>query len=141
MAENYAESKIKEALQLNSGNLTLARQQIISWASKDQKLLYALCRPHLSGIIAYQIERVASGRADREREIVPTIREKNIENSHYKEEDFGMDLLRAVASSDAAIFGQDGSVSGIRKGAASKQHIDAIRQMASRATVKPNSKK
>lgn len=132
MSKEYAEDKIREALRAHGGNLTLARQQLMTWAGQDSKLLFALARPHLNGIIAYQVERVASGRAEKEK----SPKSANI-SEQEKEENFGMDLLRAVAASGAAVFGQENNAPPVRKGAASQAHMDAIRQMAARATVKP----
>lgn len=134
MSKEYAEDRIREALRMHGGNLTLARQQITSWAFEDSKLLYALAKPHLNGIIAYQVERVASGRADRERVIQPMPQQNQ---KPIKEENFGMDLLRAVAASDAAIFGHENVGVPRKKGAVSAQHINAIKHIASKATVKP----
>lgn len=134
MSKEYAEDRIREALKMHGGNLTLARQQIMSWAFEDSKLLYALAKPHLNGIIAYQVERVASGRADRERTAVPRAQQTQ---KPIKDENFGMDLLRAVAAADAAIFGQENIAFPRKTGSASSQHINAIKHIASKATVKP----
>ncbi len=128
MSREYAETKIREALKLCNGNTGRARQQIITLAQDVMQLLKDLVRPHLDGIVAYQIERVASGRAE-------------LEKRHPKiplpdeNENFGMELLRAIASEDVTIFGQDDHFPRKRKGT-SKQHIDAIHQMAASARKK-----
>lgn len=139
MSKEYAEDRIKDALRMHGGNLTLARQQIMSWAFEDSRLLAGLARPHLNGIIAYQVERVASGRADKERQAAPVAAQKSAQTKQgaYREENFGLDLLRAVAASDAAIFGMESVARPMKKGAASTQHIDAIRHIASKSTIKP----
>jgi len=134
MSREYAENKIKEALKINDGNVARARQQVIAWTYDDAKLLHALARPHLNGIVAYQVERVASGRAEIERR-APVSSQKG------KGENFGMDLLRAVAASSAAVFGQESYSAPIRKGPASKQHIDAIKQIAAKSAYDPKKKK
>lgn len=126
MSREYAENRIKEALKLSGGNQTLARQQIIEWAYEDKKLLFALARPHLSGIVAYQIDRVASGRADAEKRVPLAAQEIEEE----KPGEFGMDILRAIAAEDASIFGQDDVKSHGKRSGVSKQHMDAIRMMA-----------
>lgn len=130
MSREYAEIKIKEALKMHDGNLARARQQVVAWTYDDAKLLHALARPHLNGIVAYQVERVASGRAELERRVP-------IASQPAKGENFGMDLLRAVAASSTAVFGQESYAAPVRKGAASKQHMDAIRHIASKASVPP----
>lgn len=119
---------------MHDGNVARAQQQIIAWTYEDAKLLHALARPHLNGIVAYQVERVASGRAELEKR-------KPTASSGGKDENFGMELLRAVAASSAAVFGQESNAPPIKRGAASKQHIDAIRQIAARSAPPPNSGK
>ena len=125
MSKEYAEDKIRQALQNYGGNVALARKQVMLWAHDDAALMRAIAAPHLDGIIAYQVERVASGRAELEK------RHPEVDATKTQEEEnFGMDLLRAVAASDAAIFGHGGGATPKRK-IASKQHIDAIHKMAS----------
>lgn len=128
MSREYAETKIREALKLCNGNMTLARQQIIALAQDDMQLLKVLVKPHLDGIVAYQIERVSSGRSELEK------RHPKLPLSDM-DDNFGMELLRAIASDDVTIFGQDDHLPRKRKGA-SKQHIDAIHQMAASARKK-----
>jgi len=125
MSREYAEKRIKEALISCGGNLTLARQQVISWAKNDPQLLNALVRPHLNGIVAYQVERVASGRSEPKIKAPAPVR-----RSQQQGDEFGMDILRAVASTNAAIFGQESNAAPMnRKGAVSKQHIETMRQI------------
>ena len=126
MSKEYAENKIREALRMHDGNFARARQQVVSWAYNDPVLLESLTRPHLDGIVAYQVERVASGRAE-----VESKRPQAPSHEPVKEEEhFGMDLLRAVVSTGVPVFGLEGS-SPVKRKTASKQHIDAIHKMAS----------
>ncbi len=129
MSREYADGKIKEALRMHDGNLALARQQVIGWARNDTALLYALARPHLDGIVSYQVERVASGRAEIE------TRYPEEAKSLDQDDDFGMNLLRAVVSTDVPVFGHEQSASPVKRKAASKQHIEAIQKMASNRIV------
>lgn len=135
MSREYADNKIKEALRAHSNNRALARQQVIAWALEDPALMKAIARPHLDGIVAYQVERVASGRAEME-----TRHPEEIEKPD-EEANFGMDLLRAVAADEAAIFGHEDSVNRPKRRAASKQHIDAIHKMASQSHLKTKQSK
>ncbi len=124
MSKEYAESKIKDALKLCNGNIGLARQHIVALAQEETFLLKALVRPHLEGIVSYQVERVASGRAERE--------EKHPELPSPKiDDDFGMKLLRAAVSQDVKVFGRDSMRQPRKRKVASKQHIEAIHKMAS----------
>lgn len=126
MSREYAEDRIREALRQSGGNMALARQQVIAWTYEDAKLLHGLTRPHLNGIVAYQVERVASGRAEIERRKP----EETAAQKAEKDQSFGMDLLRAVAAAGAPVFGQEVYANAVRKGKASKQHIDAIHRIA-----------
>ena len=58
MSLEYAERRIIKALEAAKGNPTRARQQIIAWSHDDPKLLLALARPHLTGIVAHAVNRV-----------------------------------------------------------------------------------
>lgn len=134
MSLKYAEAKIKEALMNADGNQARARQQIIAWAMEDAKLLQALTKHHLTGIAAYHVERVASGRTVKPKAAPPKPKPK----VDAGEGAFGKEILKAVANSSSAIFGLEGYVSPNRRGQASQRHIDAIRQMAKN---KPNTTK
>jgi len=131
MSLEYAERRIAEALKLTRGNQARARQQVIAWALADDKLLQALTKSHLSGIVAYNIERVASGRAAAARKSQkPKVANAQKTN---KEADFGVELLKAVASSSSEVFGLENGSSGVgRPGQVSQNHINAIRAIASK---------
>ena len=127
MSLKYAEAKIKEALVLSGGNQARARQQIIAWAFEDAKLLQALTKHHLTGIAAYHVERVASGRTAKPKTPPPAKPAKKVPST---DDAFGKEILKAVANSSSAIFGLEGYAAPQRRGQASQRHIDAIRQMA-----------
>lgn len=129
MSTNYAEIKIREALKLTGDNEAQARRQILTLAQDDPKLLQSLCGPHLEGIVAYQVERVASGRAELEKRHPEDVKISEGEN-------FGMDLLRAIAAQDVTVFGQENTAGAKTRKSASKQHIDAIHQMAKKTRDK-----
>lgn len=137
MSLEYAESRIKEALKLHKGNPAKAQQQIIAWIYEDAKLLHALAKPHLSGIVAYNIERVASGRSDPQKKQAPKS-EKPVSTSAprkpaaaaaSKPEAFGLEILKAVAAKPE-IFGLEDLGAQKKRGAASQRHVDAIKAIA-----------
>jgi len=134
MSLEYAERRIAEAIKLAKGNTTRARQQVIAWALTDEKLLQALTKSHLSGIVAYNIERVASGRAAAARKAQKPIAKKPANTAKpNQKEDFGVELLKAVASSSTEIFGLENGSAGIKRpGQVSQNHINAIRAIASK---------
>lgn len=137
MSLEYVEKRIKEALKKSGGNPANARQQIIAWTYEDEKLLHALAKPHLNGIVAYNVERVASGRADASRaatevatqEIKPETKPAPAAKPKEKEESFGMEILKAIAGSEATFGLEDLGVPQKRR-PVSKKHIDAIRSIA-----------
>ncbi len=131
MSLDYAEGRIKEALKNAKGNPVKARQQIIAWAFEDAKLLYALAKPHLSGIVAYNIERVASGRAEKVAPAPEQTKKEAPVQKPKKEEAFGLELLKAVAGS-SQIFGLEDAGAPRSSGHVSQAHIDAIRALAAK---------
>lgn len=134
MSLEYAERRIAEALKLAKGNQARARQQVTAWALQDDKLLQALTKSHLSGIVAYNIERVASGRAAAARKAQKPVQKPTANKAKpKKEEDFGVELLRAVASSSSEVFGLENGSAGVgRPGQVSQNHINAIRAIATK---------
>lgn len=128
MSLEYVEKKINEALKLSKGNATKARQTIIKWCQDDAKLLFAMTKAHLNGIVAYNVDRVASGRNDKSKKKVPP-------KAPPPKEKFGMEILKAVVKS-GSVFGMDSDREPRRKGQASQQHIDAIKKLASKNKTK-----
>jgi hypothetical protein len=130
MSLEYVERRINEALKLSKGNVTKARQTVIKWCQEDSKLLHGLTKAHLNGIVAYNIDRVASGRSDKSKKKEPA------KPKMSSKEKFGMEILKAVVSS-GSVFGMEAGAAPRRKGQASQQHIDAIKKL----TEKNKSKK
>ncbi len=129
MSREYAESRIREALKLAKGNPTKARQRVIAWTFEDPKLLQALARPHLSGIVAHAINRAIS-RQDLEEVEAPDEPEK----LNMAPETFGAEILAALQSGNTARFGQEGNAPQGRRGQASKSHIEALKKIASKSS-------
>ncbi|HOO81957.1 MAG TPA: hypothetical protein PK513_05600 [Alphaproteobacteria bacterium] len=134
MSLEYAENRIKEALKLSGGNQIKARQQIIAWTFEDAKLLHALAKPHLSGIVAYNIERVASGRADAARAkagLKPEKPQATQKSKASNEEAFGFEILKAIAGS-SQMFGLEDAGAPRKRAPTSQAHVDALRAIASK---------
>lgn len=124
MSREYAIKRIKEALHLTRGNETKARQQVAAWCHEDMKLLQALTKPHMTGIVAHAVGRVASGKTEPQEVTSP-----HIKAASEKEGSFGMEILKTIAGGETNQFGQENVGRPMRKQGASQQHIDAIRQM------------
>ena len=122
MSQDYVQGKIKRALELTRGNATQARQQIIAWCAEDPKLLQALTRPHMTGIVAHAVNRVMSGKTE------PQVISPPPESAVAKGE-FGMEILKTIAGGDTAQFGRENNGRPLRKKGVSQSHIDAIQKM------------
>jgi len=131
MSREYAEKRIKAALDLTRGNEAKARAQIIAWCHEDAKLLSALTKPHMIGIVAHAIGRVASGKTEPQEVVAPSIR-----GASDEEGAFGMEILKTIAGGETNKFGQEGYGRPMKKQGASQQHIDAIRQMVEKSQSK-----
>lgn len=162
MSLEYVEARIKEALSLAHGNRSKARQQIIAWAHEDSKLLLGLTKPHLNGVVAYNIERVDSGRAEAAKAFPPPVQSEPLappmrapvqqsqqaqqkaapptsslpsqaaKPAKKKEEQFGLEILKAIAGERQTIFGlEDPGAPRSRQGV-SQKHIDAINAITGR---------
>ncbi len=129
MSREYAEGRIREALKLSKGNPTRARQQIIAWTNEDPRLLQALARPHLTGIVAHAVSRVIH---QQNREIdAPDIPDAP-QSLDMEPKTFGEEIFKALQSSNTPSFGHEGVAPPVKKKQASQSHIDALRQMASK---------
>lgn len=124
MSREYAEKRIKDALKKTGGNATKARQQVIAWTYEDPKLLHALTKSHLTGIVAYNIERILSGRG-----AAVSDAPKKQTQAQSEEENFGKELLKAIAGNSGATFGLEGYSAPRKKAKVSQGHIDAIQAM------------
>lgn len=122
MSRNYVEGQIQKALKKSGGNRKLAQRQIIAQCFEDPELLQGLTKAHLTGIVAYNIERVLSGRSSAAAEIKKRVKEAP------SDDNFGMEVLKAIAGNNGAMFGMD-AVAPPRKTRVSQGHIDAINAM------------
>ena len=136
MSKDYIESRIRAALKQHNGNAHNARKQVIAWAFEDNALLEGLTKQHLSGIVAYNIERVISAiEAENKGAAKPKSAAANNDapmpktaTKTKKEDAFGMQLLKAVAGSNE-VFGFDSGRPSTRP-QASKRHSDILRHIA-----------
>ncbi|HEY8191361.1 MAG TPA: hypothetical protein VIG74_02965 [Alphaproteobacteria bacterium] len=129
MNREYAEQRIREALKLAKGNPTKARQQIIAWTYEDTKLLQALSRPHLTGIVAHAVNRVIHH--EHMEEHAPEIPEVP-QPLNMPPETFGAEILRALQNESTTKFGRETAAPAPRRKQASQSHIDAMKAMASK---------
>ncbi|MGB4107003.1 MAG: hypothetical protein WBK55_04325 [Alphaproteobacteria bacterium] len=121
----YAERYIRDALKMSKGNNVKATKQVLEWALEDERLMRALVGPNLKSIVAYNVERVASGRSEKAKSLEPLARKIKGKNSQEK---FGMELLKAVVDDHATVFGFEDQPA--RRKSASQDHIEAIKKLA-----------
>lgn len=134
MAQSYLQTCILEALAKAKGNETKARALVAAQALKDEKLLLALAKPHLSGIVAHAVGRQAiqqRANKDRENDLPPI--PKVAAKSKGREKDFGLDLLKALGGPNVPKFGNEDAAPRMGKKAASQQHVNALKLMAAKS--------
>lgn len=142
---NYAESRIRQALKEAGGNAARARQLLMARAFEDPKLLYALTRQHLNGIVSYHIQRVIRRTEQEKSEAEPALPDVTLQAAEARQDmtdNLGLEVLKALASSGNPVFGQDmshitdafspGPSRSMSGGKTSARHQQAIQAMISK---------
>lgn len=128
MTWEYVERKILEALKISGGNVPQARKHIMAWTYEDNKLLYELAKPHMTGIVSHAIGHVIKKQEDEAAQSnQPKIKPVP---EQTREEEFGMEILKAIATGGSPRFGLESNAPRLGKKEASQKHIDAITKMA-----------
>ena len=127
MSREYAEERIRKALESCKGHTLKTQQKIIAEAMQDHRLLLSLTQGHLTGIVALWVNRVIT-KQHAEEPIVPDIPEA----MDMAPESFGKEILHIMQSQNTAMFGTESSAPPVSKKQASQRHIDALRQIASK---------
>lgn len=148
-SSNYVLSRIKEALYNSNGNKAQAMRQVLSWAGTDMQLLQGLTRAHLSGIVAYHVDRAAAGRAGGAGEMrsagakkktppaepiarraTPKVGQRRMV-SPSQGSPFGQEILKAASNTRSQVFGLESYESPVPAQPTSKRHEDVMRHLAS----------
>lgn len=136
MTLNYTENRIKEALRLADGNVSVAKKQIYAWLYEDHKLLLHMTRPHLNGIVSYSLSRVLARMEKTDEELF----EEEANEAKYSvgsSNNVGKELLRGFAAKDSLQFGSENeSGRPLKRKAASQDHIDTIHLLAAKAKTR-----
>ena len=123
--QQYAMSRVRDALRSSKGNTAEASRMIISWLKEDQTLLAGLVTPHMKGIIAHAISHV-SAKAAHDTEEKKPMKAPPVET--------GVQLAEALIDSLSGTgpvqnFGQlQDHV--VKPGKASQKHIDTMHMLA-----------
>ncbi|MBL8642030.1 MAG: hypothetical protein JNL76_07950 [Alphaproteobacteria bacterium] len=134
MAQSYLQKCILEALAKAKGNETKARALIAAQALDDHDLLIALSKPHLSGIVAHAVGRQSiqiKAKKDRLEDLPPLPKPPSSKGT--KENDFALDLLKALGGNNVAKFGVEDAAPRVGKKPASQQHVNALKLMAAKS--------
>jgi len=138
MSLNYTENRIKEALRLHNGNPAKVRQQVLAWMYEDHKLLLNVTRPHLTGIVAYAVDRVLSRLTKTDDELLEETAKEVELSARQRKNSLGHEILKGFASGNAPQFGHEAEAAPLRRTVASQNHIDTIRLLASSSRKKRN---
>ncbi len=133
MAQSYLQKCILDALAKAKGNETKARALIAAQAMEDNDLLIALAKPHLSGIVAHAVGRQAiqqRAKKDRMDDLPPLPKQPG---KGTKENNFALDLLKALGGNNVAKFGAEDAAPRVGKKPASQQHVNALKLMAAKS--------
>ena len=123
--QQYAMSRVRDALRSSKGNTSEASRIIISLLKEDQTLLAGLVAPHMKGIIAHAISHVSAKKANDAEEKKP-MKAPPVET--------GVQLAEALidslsGSAPVQSFGQLQEHVG-KPGKASQKHIDTMHMLA-----------
>ncbi len=131
MSRDYADKKIKQALQVNDNDIKRTSRDIIELCVRDHDFLLGITEPFLRGIIGHSVQRVAKPElktADK------TLEPKVLDvEALSAQTGLGADIVKTVIGSKGHKFGtQDKTRSTLgRKTKASKKHVDAMKMLAS----------
>lgn len=132
MANDYLNTKIKDAITQSKNNPSMAAKLLIEWSLDDQALLLSLCHKQLPSLAVDAVETVL--------ESLPQNKNKKPKPIDVPVESFGKDLLEALSGKDAVRFGMEGAVGRpieTKRKKASQEHIDILKKMS---TYKPDDK-
>lgn len=136
MSRDYALSRVRDALEKSGGNHLKAQRLLVQWLENDHTLLAGLVAPHMPGILAHAITHVLNPE-----QLKKAPKELKVQAEQVGE--FGEALLSSLKGgrSEGVGFGEPAPRNLGRPGAASKKHIDAINQIASRKVTKDDKSK
>ena len=136
MSQEYALSRVRDALEKSGGNHLKAQRLLLSWLEKDQSLLIGLVAPHLQSIVTHAVNHAGTPRG--------ASGGKKLQVEPEQTGEFGIAVLESLKGgrSDSGFgFGEPAPRAAVSKpGKASQSHVDAIHQLAQGRTVKKDKK-
>lgn len=135
--QSYMHTCILEALAKAGGNEHKAQKIIALRAMEDFQLLQALAKPHLTGIVAHAVGRIAiQENARRENSYEELPEQPVLEQADQGMAGFGLDLLKALGGQNVPKFGMEDAAPRLGRKQASQQHVNALRLMANKSKGK-----
>lgn len=137
MSQEYALSRVRDALEKSDGNHLKAQRLLLAWLEKDHTLLLGLVAPHLQSIVTHAVNHAANPRK--------ISGGKKVDASPEETGEFGVAVLESLKggrSEGGFGFGEPaprGTVS--PPGRASQSHVDAIHQIAGGKKISKDKKK
>ncbi|HPQ50859.1 MAG: hypothetical protein KDJ26_00775 [Alphaproteobacteria bacterium] len=134
MTQSYLQTCILDALDKAKGNQNKAQKIIALLAMEDPQLLQALAKPHLTGIVAHAVGRIAiqeNAKKAGAYEDLPT--KPVVEKGTQDQNGFGIDLLKALGGANVPKFGMEDAAPRLGRKQASQQHVNALNLMANKS--------
>jgi len=137
MSQEYALSRVRDALEKSGGNHMKAQRLLLSWLEKDNTLLLGLVAPHLQSIVTHAVNHAANPRK--------ISGDTKVDAAPDETGEFGVAVLESLKggrSEGGFGFGEAsprGTVS--PPGRASQSHVDAIHQIAGGKKISKDTKK
>ncbi|HNQ91733.1 MAG TPA: hypothetical protein PKI93_02265 [Alphaproteobacteria bacterium] len=136
MTQSYLQDCILDALANAKGNQNKAQKIIALKAMEDPQLLMALAKPHLTGIVAHAVGRIAiqenaKKAAERNKPSKPVV-----DNIPDDQTGFALDILKALGGPNVPKFGMEDAAPRLGKKQASQQHVNALKLMANKSKTK-----
>lgn len=137
MAKSYLQTCILEALAKAGGNQNKAQKIIALQAVEDPQLMLALAKPHLTGIVAHAVGRIAIQENAKKASSYDGLPAKPVvEKARNDATGFGIDLLKALGGQNVPKFGMEEAAPRLGRKQASQQHVNALKLMANKSKTK-----
>lgn len=126
MSQEYALSRVRDALEKSDGNHLKAQRLLLSWLEKDNTLLLGLVAPHIQSIVTHAVNHAGTPRG--------LSGGKKVQVEPEQTGEFGIAVLESLKGgrSDGGFGFGEAEPRGVvsKPGRASQSHVDAIHRLA-----------
>lgn len=138
MSQEYALSRVRDALEKCEGNHLKAQRLLMSWLEKDHSLLLGLVAPHLQSIVTHAVNHAGNPRA-------AAAGGKKVTVKPDETGEFGVAVLESLKGgrNDGGFGFGEAAPRGVvgKPGRASQSHVDAIHRLAQGKTISKDKNK